>query len=344
MPEAPANTQVGVPNTRQRLIETDHGVLQVMVSWPLGWKDDGTPGDDDGKEEDVAAIPIILVLDGNAYFLTATDIVRRQQFIFKKKAIIVGIGYPDADGVYVPLRRSFDLTPPAKKGLPKWPIKEDTSGRNEEKTDGQSGRGGATKYWILGGAAHFHKTLVDVVLPTVAHDLLPNTPLPPSWGQMQCKVLFGHSFGGLFTLFSLFTDPGVFDVYMAASPSIWFNECSLVEEQEKAFLEGNRNANDDTDAGRMKKPVLYISSGTAEEDDVFRTPGDTDETFRQRQAYLAANRMNSNARAMAERLRASGKLADVWLQEFALEDHGSAAVVGLQRGINKLMGEWWEGK
>ncbi|CAK7225959.1 hypothetical protein SCUCBS95973_006041 [Sporothrix curviconia] len=335
MTAAPANTQVGVPNTLQRLVETEHGVLQVMVSWPLGWKDDGTPADDkketkDTKDkedkEDVAAMSVIYVLDGNAYFLTATDIVRRQQYIARKKAIVVGIGYPGLDGVYGP-RRNFDLTPPAEKGLPQWPVKG-ADGNDEKNADG------SPKYWKLGGAAHFHKTLTTVVMPAVERDMVPGLP----WDKMK-KVLFGHSFGGLFTLFSLFSAPGAFDVYIAASPSIWFNDRALVEEQEQQFLDAK-----DADGTKKKKPLLYINSGSAEEDDLYPKPGDTDEKFKEREGFLKDKKINTYAREMAQRLEASGKLGEVWLQEFALEDHGSAAVVGLQRGINKLLGEWWVGK
>ncbi|CAK7262466.1 hypothetical protein SEPCBS57363_000054 [Sporothrix epigloea] len=319
----PANTQFGVPNSLQRLIDTEHGVLQIMVSWPLGWKDNGMPADD---KENVSDVSVIYVLDGDAYFLAATDIVRRQQYTARKKAIIVGIGYPGHDAVYVPARRFFDLSPPASKGVPRWPAK-DADG-NEEKDEH-----GNTKYWELGGAAHFQQTLVNKIMPALAHDMLPGLP----WDSMR-KVLYGHSFGGLFTLYSLFTNPGLFDVYIAASPSIWFNDKALVDEQEQHFMQWTPP---DTES---KKPLLYITSGTAEEDDVFRKPGETDEKLKVRRGFLERNRINTNAREMAKRLDASGKLGQVWLQEFSLEDHASAAVVGLQRGLNKLIGEWWEGK
>lgn len=311
-----ANTlppSVSLTNSAQHLLETDHGTLQIMVSWPLGWKPDGS------TTEDVSGTPLIFVLDGNAYFFTATDIARRHQQISKKKAVIVGIGYPSAkmDGVYNIERRGWDLTPPSSKGLPKWPVK-DAEGNDKKNADG------SPEYYKLGGADTFQETIKTKVfdaLPTI----VPGIPF-----EKLKKVLYGHSFGGLFTLFSLFTDPGVFDVYIAGSPSIWFNE-GAISEQEAVF----------TSTESTSKPILYINSGTGEGDDVLHKPGESDEDYEKRKQFQGAYRMNGNARELADRLRATGKLSEVWLQEFKLEDHGSAAVVGLQRGMNKLFGEWW---
>lgn len=36
-------TPVCIPNTAQRIIDTQCGPLQIMVSWPLGWTEDGRP-------------------------------------------------------------------------------------------------------------------------------------------------------------------------------------------------------------------------------------------------------------------------------------------------------------
>ncbi|CAK7264297.1 hypothetical protein SEPCBS119000_000916 [Sporothrix epigloea] len=317
-----ANTQVGVPNSLQRLVDTEHGVLQIMVSWPFGWKANGAPADD---KEDVSDVSAVFVLDANAYFLAATDIVRRQQFTARRKAVIVGIGYPDCDAVYAPARRFFDMSPPTQKGVSRWPVK-DADGKDVTDENGNP------KYFELGGAAHFQKTLTETVMPALARDMLPALP----WDSMR-KVLYGHSFGGLFTLYSLFTQPGIFDVYIAASPSIWFNDKALVNEYESQFMHW-------TPPASGKKPLLYLSSGSAEEDDVLRKLGESDEKLNIRRGILGVHSINSNARDMAKRLEASGKLGEVWLQEFSLEDHASAAVVGLQRGLNKLINEWWEGR
>jgi len=36
------------------------------------------------------------------------------------------------------------------------------------------------------------------------------------------QMLWGHSFGGLFVLYALFENPGAFQTWVAASPSLWF--------------------------------------------------------------------------------------------------------------------------
>ena len=189
----------------------------------------------------------------------------------------------------------------------------------------------------------FQRALIDEVLPAVP-DML--SALAPAWPE-QRKVLFGHSFGGLFTLYSLFTQPGVFDTYVAASPSLWFND-GVILEYEEVFLqrkgEGNAEAKTETgDSDGKTAPKLYITGGTAEED-LLQKPGDTDDHFARRRIDVKAKQMNKRARDLAERMRSSGLLSDVWLQFFDLEDHGSSAVCGLQRSINKVLDEWWVGK
>lgn len=42
------------------------------------------------------------------------------------------------------------------------------------------------------------------------------------------NILWGHSLGGLFVLYALFTEPQLFDAYIAADPSIWWDHGFLV--------------------------------------------------------------------------------------------------------------------
>ncbi|CAK7232476.1 hypothetical protein SBRCBS47491_008284 [Sporothrix bragantina] len=335
-------TPVSLLNTAQRVIDTQCGQLQLMVSWPLGWSEDGQPP----AGEQVSDIPVVFVLDGNAYFATATDIVRRLQFVVRKKAIAVGVGYPFiSDAVFAMERRALDLTPPSKKGdNPTWKPRPGQgatqppggigAAQGAHGTPNAHGLPGGRPQLKYGGAASFQRALADELLPAVP-EMLP--ALAPVWTDMR-KVLFGHSFGGLFTLYSLFSQPGVFDTYVSASPSLWFND-SAIQEHEEAFL---RKGKKETGIS-VQKPKLYITGGTAEED-LLQKPGDGDEFFARRQADVKAKQMNKKSRDLAERLRDSGLLSEVWLQIFDLEDHGSSAVCGLQRSINKVLDEWWVGR
>jgi len=51
------------------------------------------------------------------------------------------------------------------------------------------------------------------------------------------KMLIGHSFGGLFAAHTLLHHPGIFDSYIAISPSLWWDEQDLVINQSKKFFE-----------------------------------------------------------------------------------------------------------
>lgn len=51
------------------------------------------------------------------------------------------------------------------------------------------------------------------------------------------KMLIGHSFGGLFAAHTLLHHPGIFDSYIAISPSLWWDEQDLVLNQTKEFFD-----------------------------------------------------------------------------------------------------------
>ena len=52
------------------------------------------------------------------------------------------------------------------------------------------------------------------------------------------RLLVGHSFGGIFAVNALLTDPSIFDSYISISPSMWWDQQNLVERADK-FLESN---------------------------------------------------------------------------------------------------------
>ncbi|CAM1501203.1 Fc.00g103650.m01.CDS01 [Cosmosporella sp. VM-42] len=291
-------------NSCEYTASTSRGDYLVQVSWPLTWNQDRTVRED----EDVSAISTVYIVDGNAYFFSATDVVRRLE-LGAKKAIIVGVGYPITNSIFH-RRRAADLTAPAADGEYDIP-----PGR-----DGRPQRGIA-----FGGASDFLEVIRKDIMSYVEGTLFPHIPL-----REGRKALFGHSYGGLFTLNAIFTKPGLFDTFIAASPSIWWNNLSIVHEQEKAFRE------DDTPV--QPKPRLLITFGSGEQY-LVQKPGESDEYFKKKQEFAEGKRMKDNALEMVARLEKCPRLRQVWKWEFQDEDHGSAASCALQRGLVKFLDE-----
>lgn len=154
-----------------------------------------------GGEAPANGWPVLYMTDGNAVIGTAVDVMRAQANYPNgtnvADGIIVAIGYP-LDAAYDPLRRSWDLGPPPGKTYP--PFFENSP---EVKT---------------GGAEDFLNFIVDQIKPAV------EAMLPVDHNR---QALFGHSFGGLFVLYSFFTKPAAFTVWIAASPSIYWENKSI---------------------------------------------------------------------------------------------------------------------
>ena len=244
-------------------------------------------------------------MDGNAYFFTAVDISRRLEFTNDTRTIVVGIGYPPGQYVY-DFRRGPDLTPPSED----YDMPLDKHGK--PRTD-----------LSFGGAYDFLEWIQINVMSYVEGTLFPN--IDHCGGR---KALFGHSYGGIFTLSTMFTRPGLFDTYIAASPVVWWNKDFLVKELEAAFM-------------ARDKPVdpplsLILTWGTGEQD-LVRRHDESDEEFWKRKDNAENEQMRDSATAMASRLRSCPSLRNIWTREFEGEDHGSAAVAGLQHGIMQFI-------
>ncbi len=56
----------------------------------------------------------------------------------------------------------------------------------------------------------------------------------PATGE---RILIGHSFGGVFTLHALFSEPALFDAYIALGASAWIADRVLFEEAERYFAD-----------------------------------------------------------------------------------------------------------
>lgn len=147
--------------------------------------------------------PILYMTDGNAVIGTAVDAMRAQACYPTGTnvcyGVIVTIGYP-VDGAYDPLRRSWDLGPPPGQSYP--PFYENSP---EVRT---------------GGSEEFLTFVEDQIKPMIEA----NIPI-----DRNRQAIFGHSFGGLFVLYSLFTRPAAFTTWIAASASIYWENCAINE-------------------------------------------------------------------------------------------------------------------
>lgn len=134
--------------------------------------------------------PILYMLDGNGLYPKAVNRAV-EKLPADKLPIIIGIGYP-IDEAFPKAWRTYDYTPPVA---------------GDEFKQG-------------GGSPALYQFLTDTIRP---------------WAEKQFPIdkskqtLFGHSFGGLFTLMAYQQQPDDFQFYVSASPSLWWGKGSMVD-------------------------------------------------------------------------------------------------------------------
>lgn len=133
---------------------------------------------------------ILYMLDGNAAF----DVLTPELLGTVPGMVLVGVGY-DTELRFSVEERALDYTPPMPG-----------AGPTEDPL--RPGR-------LTGGAEAFLARLIGP-LRLAAEEGLAIDPAR--------RALWGHSFGGLFALFSLFSAPDAFRLYVAISPSLWWGE------------------------------------------------------------------------------------------------------------------------
>jgi len=269
---------VVLPRTEQfDITSRENLTYRIFVSMP------------NGKPTDVGA-PVVYLTDANADFPVVVAAARRLSQGDPMGAIVVGIGYPDADPRVHQDRRYYDLVGPA----------------SEEFLQTLPGEGRNRK---TGGNDQFLTFIEEELKPLIERKYRIDKTR---------QTLFGHSFGGLFTLHALFTRADAFQNYVASSPSIWWFNAAILKE-ERAFLERQRM--------HPAPARLMISCGEWEETPPPNAPP-------ARVAMLKPRKMVTNAREMAERL-AAAKLEKmtVLYREFGEEDHGSVLLPAASRGM-----------
>ncbi|MCE0880502.1 alpha/beta hydrolase [Pseudomonas putida] len=142
--------------------------------------------------------PVLWMLDGNAA-LGALNSQQLAKLAAGPAPLLVAVGYQT--GLRIERAgRTYDYTP----ALP-----------------GQAEQRDPLTGLPSGGVDAFLDLLTERMRPMVAG-------LAPI--DLQRQTLWGHSYGGLAVLHALFTRPGAFSDYAAASPSLWWHDGAIVQE------------------------------------------------------------------------------------------------------------------
>ncbi|MDF3933544.1 alpha/beta hydrolase [Pseudomonas citronellolis] len=147
-----------------------------------------------------AGYPVLWMLDGNAA-LGALDAASLDRLAKGQAPLLVAVGYQTEQRIER-TARTYDYTPPLPGGA--------------QQVDPLTGQ-------PSGGVDVFLDLLRERMRPMVA-------AVAPIDASRQ--TLWGHSYGGLAVLHALFTRPGEFSAYAAASPSLWWHEGAIVREAE----------------------------------------------------------------------------------------------------------------
>jgi uncharacterized protein len=241
--------------------------------------------------------PVLYVLDGYFYFASALEAVR----VCAPQVVVVGIGYPsDAPAIR---ERLYDLSLPAA---------EEVLARD---LDGSMSIGAGD----IGGVNAFLKVIETEIKPRVAAMAATDS---------SNQAIFGHSLAGLAVLHALFTEPGAFRTFIAASPSIWWGG--------RAVLDGEAKFGDDVRAGTVAPRVL-ITMGSEEQTPDPKYAARFGVRLEDHTAHVRRLRMVDNARELTERLKALCRPGGLEVEEYAVfsrQHHNVAAWPALGRAIS----------
>lgn len=153
--------------------------------------------------------PTIYLTDANVYFAMVTEMTRVMTLCGNfPETIVVGIGYPMA--MDVPIEVAFNQF---------WACRaRDLTPNIDRKTEKGLEAELKVKPVRTGGASNFLAFIKKELIPGIesTYRARPNH-----------RILAGHSFGGLFTLYTLFRQPRLFTGYVAGSPSLWYGKNAI---------------------------------------------------------------------------------------------------------------------
>ncbi|MBO8132913.1 alpha/beta hydrolase [Dickeya fangzhongdai] len=245
--------------------------------------------------------PVMYLLDGERYFATAVSLLTamREPRCGMTPGVIVAVDY---DG---PTRRDRDYRPAVERLIPE-----------------PDPAGGLRPLGEQGDAAGFRRFLLEELKPFIhqRYDI-----------DSQRQALFGHSYGGLFTVDTLLEQPDSFQHFYASSPSVWWNG-GYLSRQAEAFVE--HVFVEHVDAQPLNTPVsLALSVGEHEQSLEAWEQRLPDERQRWLRQHRGQRRMVDGIRELATQLRLTTPLLTVSLHVYAEQSHMSASFPALLHAL-----------
>lgn len=183
--------------------------------------------------------PVLYMLDGNGLYPKAVNRAVKK-LPADKLPIIIGIGYP-IDEAFPKAWRTLDYTPPVI---------------GDEFKQG-------------GGSPALYQFLTDTIRPWAEQRL----PI-----DKNKQTLFGHSFGGLFTLMAYQQQPDDFQFYVSASPSLWWGKGSMVD---LAKLTAKQTAS----------PLFVTLGGLEESPDLSKLSAEQVQNYQARKSWISTRQV-----------------------------------------------------
>jgi uncharacterized protein len=220
-----------------------------------------------GYETNTLKYPVLYMTDGDAHMGHTSSTI---EFLVRngRMSDLIVVGVTNTD-------RTRDLTP-------------------AKSTDKNAA--GVNRFPTAGGADNFLKFFETELIPEIEK----------TYRVQPYRIFAGHSFGGLFAIHSMITKPGLFNSYIAVSPSLQWENAEALKRAEE-FLKNQKELN----------LTLFVSLGNE--------PGAIGESFEKFREALAKTNIKG-FQWQAERMND--------------EDHGSVVLRSHYVGLRKVYEDW----
>lgn len=211
-------TPAAILASEVRTIQSSHNgrTYRITISLPLGYG--AASGEAWPFNDRPERWPVVYVLDGNWYAGLVTDTIRPMCWCGSTTdAIVVGIGYPEDPDPIEAFRISF-----TRRNQDLTPVRDEAEEQSMEKR--------FQRPVPSGDAGGFLRFIQHELIPLIEQEYR---------ADPSRRVLLGHSYGGLFGLFTLFEAPGLFDTFILGSPTLVYGERFLFR-LESAFHPAHR--------------------------------------------------------------------------------------------------------